>query len=194
RFAASAKRIGNRPLPASKPTGARHARAQGLRRPSRVIVLTDRSVPIAIAPTLARPSIPHSIPGRVVLHTGARRRQGGGEQGALGGELAELGVHVGEAGDHGEDVALLLDGDGGGAEDLGVARDVAVDPRLGADDDAVADLGVVLDAGLAGHHDVVARLATAGDADLAAEEVVPADLVVVSDHDEVVDLRPLADG
>ena len=59
--------------------------------------------------------------------------------------------------------------------------------------DPVADLGVVLDPGLAGHDDVVARLAAPGDADLAAEQVVAADLVVVADHDEVVDLRPLAD-
>ena len=71
--------------------------------------------------------------------------------------------------------------------------DVAVDARLGADDHAVADLGLVLDPRLAGHDHVVAGRAASGDADLAAEQVVPADLVVVADHDEVVDLRPLAD-
>src|SRR5579883_1296969 len=67
------------------------------------------------------------------------------------------------------------------------------DLRLRADLHAVADLGLVLHADLAGHHDVVAGLAAPGDAYLAAKQVVPADLVVVADHDEVVDLRPLAD-
>ena len=59
--------------------------------------------------------------------------------------------------------------------------------------DLVADLGVVLDPGLAGHDDVVAGLAAPGDPDLPAEQVVAADVVVVADHDEIVDLGPLAD-
>src|SRR5262249_43729079 len=115
------------------------------------------------------------------------------EQSDLRRELAELAVDLGQASDHLEDAPLLADRDGGRAEHLMPIGDIAMHTGLGPDDDPIADPCVVLDSGLTGHDHVVARLAAPGDPDLAAEQIVPADLVVVADHDQVVDLGPLAD-
>ena len=115
-----------------------------------------------------------------------------GETRQLGREHAQLVVELGQPEGQLVDLPLAARRVGRGAQDLTLRGDRAMDAGLRADDGELADLGVVLDPGLAAHDDVVARLATAGDPDLPAEQVVLADPVVVADHDEVVDLGPLA--
>ena len=102
-------------------------------------------------------------------------------------------MHIGQPGDHLEDSALFADRDGGRAEHVLTVRNIAMHPRLGTDDDAVADLRVVLDPRLPGHDHVIAGRAASRDADLPAQEVVAADLVVMADHDQIIDLGTLTD-
>ena len=82
---------------------------------------------------------------------------------------------------------------GGDADHAAAVGHVVGDARHGPQDGAIADVDVIADAHLPGHDHVIAGGGAAGDAHLRAEHVVAADAAIVGDHDQVVDLRPLAD-
>src|SRR6476660_6087319 len=106
RRAASANRIGKRPLPASRPISGSAAAAGGrdmARRRWRVVGEDT--------------GLSESGPALLIRAEGVVARRGGGhEQRDLRRELAELAVHLGQPGDHLEDAPLLADGDGRRAE------------------------------------------------------------------------------
>ena len=150
RRAASAKRIGNRPLPASRPTvSARGAwRRTGAfverlgtaklprsRDPSRsATVRSGRSTVLAPVEESGMPrsrSVESRDAGRSVLPADGLGRQRGRHPGDLRRELVELPMHVGESGDHLEEPALLADGDGRRAEDVLAARGCCDGPPPG---------------------------------------------------------------
>src|SRR5262245_46947600 len=105
------------------------------------------------------------------------KREGIGEHGDLSGELTELAVHLGQAGNHLEVPPLFTHGDRWRTQDLLTVWHVTMDTRLGADDHVLADSGIIFDPRLAGHDHVIAGLAAPGDADLTTEQIVTADLV-----------------
>src|SRR5262245_17206957 len=164
----SAKTTGNRPLPASSPTGSRGPAAW--RRD------------VAETSAMATASLPGLLVGPAVV-----------AEAEVLLDAAQVAAHVGELLQAHEDALLLALRRRRGAEVALAGRHVLGDAGLGADQHAVADADVVHDADLAGHHDVVAGAARPGDAHLADEQVVPADLTVVGHLHEVVDLGSLAD-
>src|SRR5437764_1146677 len=113
RRAASAKRIGNRPLPARRPIGATLtpvvgrfvARSGTGGSPSYMFL--DFEFEISNSGHIVR----RSISRRIILGVGAGR-QGGRQEGDPRGKLAELAVHLGELGDHLENPPLIADRNG----------------------------------------------------------------------------------
>ena len=137
--AARANRIGNRPLPASRPIGSARA-ARACRHRAR------DGADCSIALTSLAPLLRMTGP---ALLASAWAGDDTPERGELCGQLAKLAVHLGQPRDHLEEPALLANGNRRRAEHVLTVRNVAMDAGLRPDDHAVADLRVVLDARLA---------------------------------------------
>ncbi len=68
---------------------------------------------------------------------------------------------------------------------------VFVEPGLGGNDCAIANVEMSCQSCLSGEGNVITESGAAGDADLADDNAVFADDYVVGDHDKIVDLRAL---
>ncbi len=213
RRAASAKRIGNRPLPASRPIGSvwparpsappfcvaernrahaevsqRYERVdQPVQSPSGSVLRSDCWAGRSCSRT-PRCSV-------AVANAGFRRLIDRRRQSRRSGRPAREAGDASRAAGRSSGRSAAARGPGSPASPARAGRRAMLrcTPAWAPTITPVADLRVVLDPGLAGHDHVIAGLAAPGDADLAAEQVVAADLVVVADHHQVVDLRPLAD-
>src|SRR5689334_25143295 len=88
-----------------------------------------------------------------------------------------------------------LAGDGRHADDDSPGRNpAAADLGCRQDHGAIADLDMVGNSGTSRHDHAIADTAAAGDPNAASDQAVLADLVVVADHDEIIDLGPIAHG